>query len=58
MILDIADQRKLKAFKNEREKNKVAEAEKIKTLNINDLALAVRSEFLPGEKMKIKILEY
>ncbi|MCR5261323.1 MAG: hypothetical protein K6C94_05740 [Candidatus Gastranaerophilales bacterium] len=28
MILDIADQRKLKAFKNEREKNKVAEAEK------------------------------
>lgn len=36
---------------------KVAEAEKIKTLNINDLALAVRSEFLPGEKMKIKILE-
>lgn len=36
---------------------KVAEAEKIKTLNINDLALATRSEFLPGEKVKIKILE-
>ena len=36
---------------------KVAEAEKIVTLNINDLALAVRSEFLPGEKIKIKILE-
>lgn len=36
---------------------KVAEAEKIATLNINDLALAVRSEFLPGEKIKIKILE-
>ena len=36
---------------------KVAEAEKIETLNINDLALAVRSEFLPGEKVKIKILE-
>lgn len=36
---------------------KVAEAEKIMTLNINDLALAVRSEFLPGEKIKIKILE-
>lgn len=36
---------------------KVAEAEKITTLNINDLALAVRSEFLPGEKMKLKILE-
>ncbi len=36
---------------------KVAEAEKIATLNINDLALAVRSEFLPGEKIKLKILE-
>lgn len=36
---------------------KVAAAEKIATLNINDLALAVRSEFLPGEKMKLKILE-
>ena len=36
---------------------KVAEAEKIPTLNINDLALAVRSEFLPGEKIKLKILE-
>ena len=36
---------------------KVAEAEKITTLNVNDLALAVRSEFLPGEKMKLKILE-
>lgn len=36
---------------------KVAEAEKIKTLNINDLALATRSEFLPGEKAKLKISE-
>jgi len=36
---------------------KVAEAEKIETLNINDLALAVRSEFLPGEKIQLKILE-
>ena len=36
---------------------KVAKAEKIKTLNINELALALRNEFLPGEKMKIKILE-
>ncbi len=36
---------------------KVAEAEKIETLNINDLAIATRSEFLPGEKAKLKILE-
>ena len=36
---------------------KVAEAEKIETLNINDLSLAVRSEFLPGERMTLKITE-
>lgn len=36
---------------------KVAQAEKIETLNINDLAIAVRSEFLPGQKMKLKITE-
>lgn len=36
---------------------KVAEAEKIPTLNINDLALAVRNEFLPGERIKIRIQE-
>lgn len=36
---------------------KVAEAEKIETLNINDLALAVRSEFLPGKHARLKILE-
>ena len=36
---------------------KVSEAEKIETLNINDLALAVRTEFLPGEKISLKITE-
>lgn len=36
---------------------KVAEAERIETLNVNDLALAVRTEFTPGEKMEIKITE-
>lgn len=36
---------------------KVAEAEKIETLNINDLALALRNEFLPGQKMSLKIMD-
>lgn len=36
---------------------KVAEAEKVNTLNLNDLALAVRTEFLPGETMKLRITE-
>lgn len=36
---------------------KVAKAEKIESLNINELALAVRNEFLPGEQIKLKIVE-
>ena len=36
---------------------KVAKAEKIPTLNINDLVLAVRNEFVAGEKVKVRILE-
>ena len=36
---------------------KVAEAEKIETLNINDLALAVRTEYNAGDKFKVKIVE-
>ncbi len=36
---------------------KVAEASKIATLNINDLAIATRNEFLPGEKVTVEILD-
>lgn len=36
---------------------KVAEADRIETLNINDLALSIRNEFLPGEKITLKIAE-
>ena len=36
---------------------KVAKAEKIETLNINDLALAARTEFNAGDKFKVKIVE-
>ena len=35
----------------------VAEAEKTATLNINDLALAVRTEYLPGENIKLRITD-
>lgn len=34
---------------------KVAKTEKIDVLNVNDLALVLRSEYLPGEKLKVKI---
>ena len=36
---------------------KVAATENIETLNINDLALALETEYLPGEKLKVKITE-
>ncbi len=36
---------------------KVATAEKITTLNVNDLALSLRNEFLPGEKITLKITD-
>ena len=35
---------------------KVAKTEKIDVLNINDLALTLRSDYLPGDKLKIKII--
>lgn len=36
---------------------KVADAEKIPTFNINELSLAVRTEFLPGEIVRVRIME-
>lgn len=35
--------------------NKVASAEGVRVLNINDLALTLRTEYLPGEKARVKI---
>ncbi len=34
---------------------KVAKTEKIDVLNVNDLALVLRGEYLPGEKLEVKI---
>ena len=36
---------------------KVAEAEKVGTLNLNDLALATKTDFKSGERAKVKIIE-
>ncbi|MEI7903852.1 MAG: PIN domain-containing protein [Candidatus Firestonebacteria bacterium] len=37
--------------------NKVAEVEKVKVLNLNDLSNAVKPIVLPGEQMRVKILK-
>lgn len=36
--------------------NKVATAEGIDVLNVNDLALSLRNEFLPGDRFKLRII--
>ena len=36
---------------------KVADAEKIGTLNLNDLALALKTDFKPGRRVRIKIVD-
>ena len=36
---------------------KVAEAEKVGTLNLNDLALALKTDFKPGRRVRLKIVE-
>ena len=36
---------------------KVAEAEKVGTLNLNDLALALKTDFKPGRRVRIKIVD-
>lgn len=35
---------------------KVAATEGVEVLNINDLALSIRNEYLPGDKLKVKIV--
>ena len=37
--------------------NKVASVEGVKVLNINELALSMRPQILPGEKRKVKIVQ-
>ncbi len=37
--------------------NKVAKAQNIKVLNLNDLVEAIKTELIPGEKIKVKVLQ-
>lgn len=37
--------------------NKVAKAQNIRVLNLNDLVEAVKAELIPGEKIKVKVLQ-
>ncbi len=56
-LVMLAKQLGLKIVTNDYNLNKVAEVQGITVLNINDLANAVKSVCLPGEKLEIKIIQ-
>lgn len=55
-LLDLAKTNHGLILTNDYNLNKVATAEHIDVLNINDLALALRGDFLPGEQTTVKIV--
>lgn len=55
-LLKLAKENKGLILTNDFNLGKVAATEKIDVLNINDLALTLRSDFLPGDQMRIKII--
>jgi uncharacterized protein YacL len=56
-LLKLAKKLNAKIITNDFNLNKVAELEKIKVLNLNDLSNAVKPIVLPGELMRVKILK-
>lgn len=56
-LIELAHQNHGVIMTNDYNLNKVAATEKIDVLNINDLALVLRSDYLPGEQFKLKITD-
>jgi uncharacterized protein YacL len=54
-LIELAKREGAAIMTNDFNLNKVASAEGIRVLNINDLALTMRTEYLPGEKARIKV---
>ena len=54
-LIELAKANRGLILTNDYNLNKVATAERIEVLNINDLALVLRSEYLPGDKLSVKI---
>lgn len=55
-LLELAKKSHGLILTNDYNLGKVAATEKIEVLNINDLAMTLRGDFMPGERTKIKIL--
>ncbi len=56
-LVKLAKELNAKILTNDFNLNKVAELEKVKVLNINELARALRPVVLPGEIMSIKVIK-
>ena len=56
-LIELAHENHGVIMTNDYNLNKVATAEKIDVLNINDLALVLRNDYLPGEQFKVKITD-
>jgi uncharacterized protein YacL len=56
-LIELAKKNKGLIMTNDFNLGKVATTEGIEVLNVNDLAQGLRSEFLPGEKLKITIVQ-
>ncbi|MFV0485487.1 MAG: PIN/TRAM domain-containing protein [Candidatus Saccharimonadales bacterium] len=54
-LIELAKEHKGMILTNDFNLGKVAATEGIEVLNVNDLAKGLRSEFLPGERFKLKI---
>lgn len=56
-LLSIAKQYGAQLYTTDYNLNKVAQVEGVSVLNVNELAQAIRSQFLPGEKATIKLVQ-
>ena len=54
-LMQLAKENKGLILTNDFNLNKVAKTEKIQVLNINDLALSLRADYLPGDALRIEI---
>lgn len=54
-LLELAKSTRGALLTNDYNLNKVATAEGIEALNINDLALVLRNQYLPGDQLRLKI---
>jgi len=56
-LVRLAKDRKAKILTTDYNLNQVADIEKVKVLNVNELSNAIKTVVLPGEELKVKIIQ-